>query len=33
MAVVIVMLSSQFLLWSKIGEISGQLTAIMAKLP
>ena len=33
MAVVIVMLSSQFLLWSKVGEISGQLTAIMAKLP
>jgi len=32
MAVMIVMLGSQFLLWSKIGEISGQLAQIAGRL-
>ena len=33
MAVVVLMLGSQFLLWSKIGEISGQLAQIAGRLP
>ena len=32
MAVVIVMLGSQFLLWSKLGEVSGQLAQIAGRL-
>lgn len=32
MAVVVLMLGSQFLLWAKVGEVSGQLSEIAARL-
>jgi len=32
MAVIVLMLGSQFLLWAKVGEISGQLSQVLARL-